>query len=277
MGANVDDKLVDRSWDRGVGVADSVEHIVLSIMWDSVRATVGGSLGASVWSTLRDTMEASVWDSLGDHGRDSVRASVMSSVWAYYAAPELAVPRFFDEYLVPNALHALAHFNERASGYWLGREVALIVRRPTLLARDAQGRLHSARGKCLEYPDGWGFYAWHGVQVSERVILVPETLTREDFLKAPDVEVRRVIQECMGSRFVSELGGQVIDAGERGTLYEVALPDDPEEVARYVQVQDTSTTRQYFLRVPPTVQTATEAVAWSFQVAAEEYGPAQEK
>jgi hypothetical protein len=106
---------------------------------------------------------------------------------------------------------------------------------------------------------------------------VPETLTREDFLKAPDVEVRRVIQECMGSRFVSELGGQVIDAGERGTLYEVALPDDPEEVARYVQVQDTSTTRQYFLRVPPTVQTATEAVAWSFQVAAEEYGPAQEK
>ena len=34
--------------------------------------------------------------------------------------------------------------------------------------------------------------------------------------------------------------------------------------------------RQYFLRVPPTVQTAAEAVAWSFQLAVEEYGPAHE-
>jgi hypothetical protein len=55
------------------------------------------------------------------------------------------------------------------------------------------------------------------------------------------------------------------------------LPDDdPEGVARYVQVQDASTPRQYLLRVPPTVQTAAEAVAWSFQLAVEEYHPGQE-
>jgi hypothetical protein len=80
----------------------------------------------------------------------------------------------------------------------------------------------------------------------------------------------------MGSRFVPELGGVVLDREPRGTLYEVAMPDDPERVARYVQVQDASTERQYFLRVPPTVQTAAEAVAWSFQMAVEEYDPAQE-
>jgi hypothetical protein len=191
-------------------------------------------------------------------------------------ANSLAFYRFFDEYLAPNALHTLAHFHERVSEYWPGTEEAILVRRPRVLIRDAEGRLHSGSGKCLEYPDGWGFYAWHGVRVPEHVILAPETLTREDFLKEWNGEVRRVMQERMGSRFVSELGGQAIDASPRGTLYEVALPNDPERVARYVQVQDATTPRRYFLRVPPTIQTAGAAVAWTFQVAGEDYRPAQE-
>jgi hypothetical protein len=80
----------------------------------------------------------------------------------------------------------------------------------------------------------------------------------------------------MGSRFVSALGGEVLDSSPRGTLYEVALPDDPERVARYVQVQDASTPHQYYLRVPPTIQTVTEAIAWSFNMTMEDYRPALE-
>lgn len=150
------------------------------------------------------------------------------------------------------------------------------MRRPRVLARDEAGRLHSERGKCVEYHDGWGFYAWHGVQVPEKVILSPEQLTKADWSEAANVEVRCVIQEQMGSRFVPEVGGVVIEADLCGTLYEVRLPADPEGVARYVQVQDASTSRPYFLQVPPWVQTAAEAVAWSFQKAVEEYHPAHE-
>jgi hypothetical protein len=114
--------------------------------------------------------------------------------------------------------------------------------------------LHNGTGKCLDYHDGWGFYAWHGVLVPEQVILAPEELTREDFLRAPNVEVRRVIQERMGERFMAKLGGVVLDSGARGVLYEVRLlEDDPEEedqerVARHVQVQDASMLRQYLPR-----------------------------
>lgn len=256
-----------------VNVWDRLHNNVWESVNPSVRKSVGESVRKSVWSRVGDSVIASVKESV----EDRMWASVLPSVEAYFDADGLAFFRFFDEYLAPNGLHALAHFNERVSGYWLGQDTALLVRRPTTLARDSQGRLHHSSGKCIEYSDGWGFYAWHGVRVPERAILAPETLTREDFLKEQNVEVRRVIQERMGARFVLELGGQVIDTGPRGTLYEVRLPeDDPERVARYVQVQDASSLRAYFLRVPPTIQTAAEAVAWSFGLASEDYHPAQE-
>lgn len=151
-----------------------------------------------------------------------------------------------------------------------------------MLAFDVSGRLHSATGTCLEYPNGWGISAWHGVVVPEQVILAPETLTREDFLGAWDIEVRRIMQERMGEQFMAKMGGVMIDRGPRGTLYEVVLPPPASSwvrrsrVVRYVQVQDASTARQYFLCVPPTIQTAAEAVAWTFQMTVNEYAPEQE-
>ena len=290
VGENVGEHLWETAW-NGVGAdipfrlqvsvrANAGERVRSSVSTTIAllaRASVEASVEARVWvkvrTSVRPKVKASLWESI----RARVDESISASISAYAVAPALAVCRFFDTYGEPNAARALARFNELVSGYWLGRDLALIVRRPTVLVRNSADQLHSATGPCMEYPDGWGFYAWHGVLVPERVILAPEKLTREDVLQEPNVEVRRVMQERMGSRFVSELGGQVIDTSPRGTLYEVRLPeDDPERVARYVQVQDASTARPYFLRVPPTIQTTAEAVAWSFQMAVKEYDPAHE-
>ena len=259
----------------------SVRARVRTNITASITASVVQSVRASVVASLRANAKASLWRTV----RASITANVGPSSWhldsesiqAYFNAPLLALYQFFDVYLAPNDLHALARFNQLVSGYVLGSEAAVMVRRPSVLSLDAEGRLHSATDRCMEYHDGWGFYCWHGVRMPEQVILAPERLSREDFLSEPNVEVRRVIQERMGSRFVTEVGGQVIESSPRGTLYEVRLPeDDPERVARYVQVQDASSKRQYFLRVPPTIQTAAEAVAWSFELSGEDYHPAQE-
>jgi hypothetical protein len=209
---------------------DSSMDSLVRRVYESIEKSMGAHVVAKVWETIwsgtmTDRYEVRVWTIGEDHVWDTILFSVATcvgtpirlrveeeshgygsweSISAYAHAARLARCRFFDEYLAPNELHALAHFNERVSGYWLGQDIAFLVRRPTLLARDAEGRLHSARGKCLNYPDGWGFYAWHGVRVPERVILAPETLTREDFLSEPNAEVRRVMQERMGERFASE-------------------------------------------------------------------------
>jgi hypothetical protein len=40
--------------------------------------------------------------------------------------------------------------------------------------------------------------------------------------------------------------------------------------------RDASTERRYFLRVPPTIRTAAEAVAWTFGLSGQDYYPALE-
>jgi hypothetical protein len=203
MGGSVDASMRDRVRDR---VRDSVEASVEASVWKGVWESVRANVEASVGVNVRASVWESLWESVQESAGNSVRASVWESVGAYHDAPWLAFYHFFDVYLASNALHALAQFNELVSGYWLGWKVALLVRRPQVLSRDTQGRLHSATGKCIEYRDGWGFYAWHGVLVPEQVITNPQGLTREDFLGEEHVEVRRVIQERMGSRDVERTG-----------------------------------------------------------------------
>jgi hypothetical protein len=252
----------------GWSVWSHVSHLV----WERVRDEVGWN----IWRAVADSVGPPLFERIWDRFWDRADFARFLGIRAYYAAHTLAGLRFYDTYFVPNQARSLSAFNQLVSGYWLGRNLALVVRRPRLLSRDESGRLHSASGKAVEYHDGWGCYVWHGTPVPKRFILAPEELSREDFLNEPNIEMRRVIQERMGARFVEELGGTVLDAGPRGTLYAVDLPDDPEEVAYYVQVQDASTARQYYLRVPPTVLTAEEAVAWTFSLNTDEYRPAQE-
>ena len=242
-------------------------------VWEAVRERVG----ERIWQAVADEVNWPLSPRIRDRGWGNDDHAIWHSIRAYDEAPSLALTQYLGWPIALEQSHPLAHFNFMASGYWLGKDVALVVRKPRLLAFDDAGRLHSATGRSVEYRDGWGFFAWRGVPVSEQVILEPDTLTREDFLSERNVEARRIIQERMGAeRFVWELAATYIDGGLQGVLYEVALPDDPDRVARYVQVADPSTGREYFLRVPPSIQTAAEAAAWTFSLTAAEYRPTRE-
>jgi hypothetical protein len=216
---------------------------------------------------LRDGVDL-VCSSIFSAARDSIQSTEDVRYGAIYA--------YLARYYRPNRAEALDWVGRHVSSYWLGKELALLVRRPRFFAHDGAGQLHHVAGKCIEYPDGWGFYAWHGVGISRKVILAPQTLTARDFFRARSLEVRRVIQERMGERFASVVGENIIDSGPRGVLYEVNVPGDRDRRARYVKVRDAATGREYFLRVPPTVTTVDAAVAWTFGLAAGNYQPAAE-
>lgn len=142
---------------------------------------------------------------------------------------------------------------------------------------DDRGRAHSEVGPALEFPDGYKLFAWHGVVVPQDVIEQPETINVERIESERNAEVRRVLIERFGAeRFILESGAYLMDADYCGNLYSKSLSGD--EPLVMVEVTNSTaepdgTLKRYYLRVPPEVTSAREAVAWTFGMREEEYFP----
>ncbi|HEY7310230.1 MAG TPA: hypothetical protein VH643_12780 [Gemmataceae bacterium] len=107
---------------------------------------------------------------------------------------------------------------------------------------------------------------WRGVPVDQRIAFRPETITVAEILGEPNAELRRVLLERYGfERFMGEAGAAVMDrdrdAGGERQLLRLKLEDDEDLVC--VSVSCPSTARRYLLRVPPTMRTCHQAVAWT--------------
>lgn len=152
-----------------------------------------------------------------------------------------------------------------------------VSERPTKLDLDEWGRAHCSTGPAMIFRDGSSVYAWHGNVVHWSLIEYPQDIDLKSIESETDVELRRVLIEVFGeARFIEETGAVIQDQSSHGTLYRKQIPSDDDLVM--VKVINSSkepdgTFRSYFLRVPPTVTTAKEAVAWTFGMLPEEYAP----
>lgn len=107
---------------------------------------------------------------------------------------------------------------------------------------------------------------WRGVAVNRRIVFEPETLPTAEILAERNAEVRRVMIERVGlERFLSESKAETLhedtDPGGARKLYRLPLPGDEDLVC--VSVNCPSTGRHYLIRVPPTMKTCHQAVAWT--------------
>ncbi|MBI1807932.1 MAG: hypothetical protein HYR76_12880, partial [Ignavibacteria bacterium] len=96
-------------------------------------------------------------------------------------------------------------------------------------------------------------------------------------LSEVNAEVRRVMIERFGvQQFIVASGAKVIHQDECGVLYKKELMmDEPLVMVKVINStpEPDGTYKSYFLRVPPTITTAREAVAWTFDMKPEEYSP----
>jgi len=154
---------------------------------------------------------------------------------------------------------------DQNTSFWIPyKNVCFVSERPTILNLDEQSRLHSASQFAFGYPDGWGIYAWHGVQVPEFVIMRPQDITPDKIVQENNSEVARVMLERYGQdNFLRDGGFSMVQSDDYGELYCVKLKNTFEPIVA-VRVKDASTDREYFLYVPPHIRTAHEGVAWSF-------------
>jgi hypothetical protein len=104
-----------------------------------------------------------------------------------------------------------------------------------------------------------------------------DRLTVERIHAEQNAELRRVLTERYGlDRYLRDAGATRVGADETGVLWR--LPIDGDEPLVMVEVTNSTpeldgSSRRYWLRVPPDIRSAREAVAWTFGVAPDEYRP----
>ena len=278
VGASVGDSVRASVW---ASVRASVRDSVRDSVWASVRASVRDSVGDSVGDSVRASVWASVGASVRDSVRDSVWASVVASVGdSVYGAHDAGWIAFYDTF------RRLGLRDETASLWGLGelarsagwalphRAVCWVSERHSTLRRDERGLLHRQDGPAVAYPDGWQIHAWHGTRVPLEWIEDRDTVDVSLCLTHPNVEQRRALCEILGwERVLAQLAPRTIHADadpQIGTLLEVDLPDAGR--SRFVRVR-CGTGRDFVLPVPVEMQTARQAVAWTYGMDEDDYRP----
>ena len=155
---------------------------------------------------------------------------------------------------------------------------ALISAKPQRIERDERGQLHCETGAAVRYPDGFSVFSFHGVRVLEKVVVAPETITVSEIEFESNAEARRVMIERYGrDRFLKDSQAEEVHRDDFGILYRKNSFFD-EDLVTVKVVNSTpepdGSFKDYFLRVPPTMERARQAVAWTFGKEENDYAPA---
>lgn len=216
--------------------------------------------------------------------QDAVRNSKhKENIWnVIYGSQEAGWLSFYDymrEVLKVEACNKLIPLIEAAKevGWWWPFEDEVYVsEKPIMINLDNQNRLHSASDMAIEYADGWGFYCYKGVRIPKSFLHEPITVKIID--ECVNAEQKRVLIELFGApEYLRQTGAKLENEDEFGKLWSRDVGDggDPIKVVEVINStpEPDGTRNVYFLRVPPTVKTCTEGVAWTFGLDGDNYMP----
>ncbi len=158
------------------------------------------------------------------------------------------------------------------------KDVCYISERPSSILLDEENRLHGLDVPAMIFRDGFEVWAWHGLLVGKDVIT--KQFTWEEIHLQNNVEIRRVMMEIYGqSNFLMDANAEEVSIDGYGTLYRLDIKYGEDLVM--VKVVNTTpepdgSYKDYFLRVPPQIETAEQAVAWTFDMEEGAYAPLKE-
>jgi hypothetical protein len=164
-----------------------------------------------------------------------------------------------------------------AFAYVFRHSSVFVCKNPTKVSLDSRNRLHCDDGPAVEFTDGYSLYAWSGMHIDAEYVLNPETLTTDVIENEKNIELRRVMMEKYGiARYVEDTGATVVAEDNCGVLLRKEVPED--EPILMVKVLNSTaepdgTFKEYFLRVPPDINSPREGIAWTFGLDREDYSP----
>ena len=178
------------------------------------------------------------------------------------------------------------HYESAAThgGYrYMHKRFWIVCDRPTTVGRDDQSRPHCDNGPQLAWRDGFSTHYIHGVKVPAFVVERPADITVALIDAERNVEIRRImISRYVGgvAAYIRDAGAETIDESGEGVDHIVLRSrnrkgDTP--LVTLTMVNHTSeadgSAKEYTIRVPPTMKSAREAMAWSEHRSVEQYAP----
>ncbi len=142
-------------------------------------------------------------------------------------------------------------------------KIAIVCDRPTKLSFDNEGRLHAEAKPALQFADGYSLYSYHGVTLPKKYgALPPRQWQAKWILEEWNAELRRVlIQEIGYARICQELQAKSLDYWREYTLLKIDNQVEFEPIY-LLKMTCSSTGFIHALRVPPTMNSAREAIRW---------------
>ena len=287
VGASVWASVWDSVWDSvGDSVWASVKASVGDSVWDSVWASVRDSVWASVGDSVRDSVRASVWDSVGD----SVWASVGASVWdsvgdsvneysSYIDLSNYGWASFYDFF---EKINLLDNFNFKQYKKLIRSNVfnayeyenyVFAIQPPVYIETNLAGRLHSTTQAAVQFRDGSEYYFINGRSIPAWIVNDKSSITKEQFMKETDADIKGAIYESIGQQGMLDLlGAKVVDRreivhanGDREVIELLKTDDLFKEVDNqpfaWVSMCCPSTGTHYLQGVEPHHTNAIEAIA----------------
>lgn len=208
---------------RSVPASDNIWANIGANIWDNIRVNIGANIGDNIWANIGDNIDDFSFEYSVSEGNHSIAYTAYANFFetiGHIYPPDLK-----------NKLNVLTNYHSTCGWLYGFESVAFVSNRPTVLNRDENGRLHCETGHAIEYADGYGFCAWHGVQIPTEWVLNKTTIEPSVILKTENVEQRAAGAALLGwPRMLSALNAKIIhDSGspDMGQLIELTLPGLP--------------------------------------------------
>ncbi len=179
---NISDRVfiqVEKKIREKIQVCDHIRDEVLDGILEDIGAQVWGQVGVQVWEGL--------WDKLG---------------YACHDADWLAT---FDYYRYLGVhecdrLRPIMDLADLCGWWWPFKDTVIITPKPLSLHLDENGNLHAVGKKAVEYPDSWGLWRVHGVDIPEKWASKPAHEWQEKWLlETNDEDEKRVIKKVLNN------------------------------------------------------------------------------
>jgi hypothetical protein len=276
LGAPARDRIRDLTWSRGrAELAERLGPREFGRVW---QASCGEL--APLISTLITRFATAVEDQADQADPDDAAERTALRVALTHAVHGPFDAAWLPLYEAAGMASGLARMARSAGWWWPFENAVVLTERPLALRLDDQDRLHHGDGPAVVWSDGFAVYSWRGTPLTEEFGQRLATATPESIRAEENAELRRMmVEHYTPERFLKESGAEPVQEDEAGKLWRIEMGTDESIVM--VEVVNSSpepdgTFNVYFLRVPPSMQTAKAGVAWTFGLTEDQYQPLQQ-